>query len=76
MSALWTGLVGIVGVLIGVLLNEMVRRRNRREAFAPKIFEKRLAAYEGLFDCVHECDREFAELLRRLSNWEHHQSSN
>lgn len=44
-------------------MNEIVRRRNRREVFAPKIFEKRLEAYEGLFERVHASDKELSELL-------------
>jgi hypothetical protein len=43
---------GVIGALLGVLLNELVRRRNRRELYAPKIFEKRLAAYESLAELI------------------------
>jgi hypothetical protein len=45
-------LIGIAGLIMGVLLNEFLRRRNRRELYAPKIFEKRLAIYEGLAERV------------------------
>jgi len=48
---------GIVGALLGVLLNEFVRRRNRRELYAPKIFEKRLAAYESLAELIENGSR-------------------
>ena len=44
--------VGVIGVVLGVLLNELLRRRNCRELYAPKIFEKRLAAYEGLAELI------------------------
>lgn len=50
--AILSPLVAILGVVTGVLLNEFVRRRNRRELYAPKIFEKRLAAYEKLADLI------------------------
>jgi hypothetical protein len=43
---------GVVGVLLGALLNEFVRRNNRKELYAPKIFEKRLAAYESLAELI------------------------
>ncbi|WP_170328725.1 hypothetical protein [Ruegeria arenilitoris] len=45
-------IIGILGVIIGVLLNEIMRRRNRRELYAPKIFERRLSAYEGLIEHI------------------------
>jgi hypothetical protein len=44
--------VGVFGVVLGVLLNEFLRRRNRRELYASKIFEKRLAASEGLAEII------------------------
>lgn len=51
--ALLAPIFGIFGVISGILLNEFMRRKNRREVFAGKIFEKRLAAYEGLNDHIH-----------------------
>ena len=50
--AILAPIAGIVGALLGVLLNEFVRRRNRRELYASKIFEKRLAAYENLTELI------------------------
>ncbi|MGO4134642.1 hypothetical protein ACEQ6A_08785 [Rhizobium brockwellii] len=47
-------IIGILGVIAGVLLNEFVRRRNRRELYAPKVFEKRLAIYEALAEHIHQ----------------------
>ena len=52
-STIIVPVIGIVGVIVGALLNELMRRRNRRELYAPKIFEKRLAAYEGLVEQIH-----------------------
>lgn len=46
-------MISIASLLLGAWLNEFVRRRNRRELFAPRIFEKRLDAYEGLLAKVH-----------------------
>lgn len=40
--------LGFLGLFIGAFLSEWLRRKNRREQFAQIIFEKRLAAYEGL----------------------------
>jgi hypothetical protein len=50
--AILAPMAGVVGALLGVLLNEFVRRKNRRELYAPKIFEKRLAAYESLAELI------------------------
>lgn len=47
-------IVGIAGVVLGVLLNEFMRRKNRKEVYAPTIFEKRLVAYEGLAEQIDE----------------------
>ena len=49
---IFASVVGIVGVVVGAMLNELMRRRNRRELYAPRIFEKRLAAYEGLIEKI------------------------
>ncbi|MBY8917968.1 hypothetical protein KUG85_10980 [Nitratireductor sp. L1-7-SE] len=57
--------IGIVGVVVGVLLNEFMRRRNRREIYAPKIFEKRLAAYEGLIEQIHQGSKVANEVIER-----------
>lgn len=46
-------ILGILGVTIGVLLNEFMRRQNRREVYAPKVFERRLAVYEGLAELIN-----------------------
>lgn len=45
-------LIGLAGVLIGALLAEHFRRRNRIEAYAQKIFERRLEIYEELMKRV------------------------
>lgn len=46
-------LVGILGITLGILVSEILRRKNRREQFAPTIFLKRLNAYEELFDKIY-----------------------
>jgi hypothetical protein len=52
--AILAPLFGILGVVVGVLCNEYLRRKNRREVFAPKVFERRLGVYEGLAELVQE----------------------
>lgn len=52
-----SALIGFIGILIGIALNELLRRRNRIEGFAPKIFEKRLEIYEGLYSLMSMCGK-------------------
>lgn len=56
-------IIGIFGVGVGVLLNEFMRRRNRRELYAPKIFEKRLEAYEGLIEQINQGSKVASEVI-------------
>ena len=55
--------IGIVGVVVGAMLNEIMRRRNRRELYAPQIFEKRLAVYEELIKKIHEGSKVANEVI-------------
>ncbi len=41
-------LFGLVGVLLGILLGEVLRRRRRIENYSVKVFEKRLDIHEEL----------------------------
>lgn len=52
MNPIWTSLIGLLGVMLGVLLNEGIRRSRRIETFSPKLFEKRLEKYEKLMALV------------------------
>ncbi len=45
-------LIGLVGILVGVLLGEYFRRRNRIETYAQKVFDRRLEVYEELIKRV------------------------
>ena len=44
-----TALIGLVGVLLGIVINEVLRRRNRIENYATRIFDKRLEIFEELY---------------------------
>jgi hypothetical protein len=52
MPPIEAALIGLVGVLLGILLNEMLRRRNRIEGYAARVFDKRLEIYEGLYERI------------------------
>lgn len=47
-------LVALVGVLIGILLNEHFRKKSRIETYSQRIFDKRLEVYEGLMVLIQE----------------------
>lgn len=55
-----TGLVGVLGVLVGVAANEVLRRNNRIESYSARVFDKRLAIYEELLTKMVE-GREVAD---------------
>jgi len=48
-------LIGVLGVLVGIFVNELLRRNRRIEDYSAKIFEKRLQVYEELYSKLHEC---------------------
>lgn len=56
-------LIGLVGVLLGILINEMLRRRNRIESYAGRVFDKRLEIYEGLYQRVSACGAVVSDLI-------------
>ena len=56
-------IIGIVGVVIGILLNEMVRRVNRKELFSEIVFNKRLEAYEYLLELIDEGQSVCCEII-------------
>ena len=58
-----TALIGLLGVLIGLLINEHFRRRNRIEAYSSRIFDKRIQIYEELFAKVSACSEIISDLI-------------
>ncbi len=47
-------LIGLVGLLIGLLINEHFRRINRIEKYSTRVFDRRIEIYEGLLHLVQE----------------------
>lgn len=45
-------IIGLISLIIGAVLNEFLRRKNRREFYAPQIFDKRLKVYEQLLEKI------------------------
>ena len=44
-----TAFIGLLGVLLGVLLNEYFRKKSRIEIYSKEVFQKRLEIYEELY---------------------------
>lgn len=59
-----TALIGLLGVLLGVILNETVRRRSRIENYSAVVFEKRLKIHEELFRMVSDCSEIARDLIK------------
>ena len=50
MQSAWIGVIGgLAGVLTGSALTEVLRRANRIEHYASRVFDKRMQVYEQLF---------------------------
>ncbi|HBB86761.1 MAG TPA: hypothetical protein DC047_04010 [Blastocatellia bacterium] len=47
-----TAVIGFLGVLLGIFLNEYFRRRNRIELYSKEVFRKRLSVYEELHEKI------------------------
>lgn len=56
-------LIGLAGVLVGALLAEHFRRRNRIEPYSQKVFDRRLEIYEGLMTKVQEAYSTVSSML-------------
>ena len=55
-SVIIAAIFGLIGIILGVILNEVFRRKSRVENFASIIFEKRLNIYEELFKKIQEAN--------------------
>lgn len=49
-----SAIIGIVGILLGIILNEYFRHKNRIENYSQKIFENRFTVYEKLYELVYK----------------------
>ncbi len=56
-------LIGLIGVLLGIVLNEKLRRRNRIENYSTSVFEKRLNLYEELYKHVSDYSQVANEVI-------------
>lgn len=66
-SQLTGALIGLVGIPLGILLGELLRRRQRTEQFAAAVFTKRLEANDTLFGLLNEGNRIADEVINNAS---------
>lgn len=71
------GLIALLGVVVGALLSEYLRRRARREEYSRVLFDKRFASYEVLWkkinllhDHAAKLMNDSRELKERLAEWD------
>lgn len=72
---MWASIIGVIGVIAGVILNEAIRRSRRIEIFTPGIFEKRLKRYEKLMSLLESGYDAASEVMsnEQLSKEERHE---
>ncbi|MFA6981298.1 MAG: hypothetical protein WC209_18370 [Ignavibacteriaceae bacterium] len=58
-----SAIIGILGLLLGIIFTELIRRRNRIENYSQKIFEKRFEVYEKLFQLVDSSYRNINDFI-------------
>jgi len=56
-------IIGFVGVVVGALLAEYFRIRSRIEIFSSKVFDKRLAVYEQLYEKLHKASQVASDVM-------------
>ncbi len=62
-SVILPAIFGLMGIILGVILNEVFRRRNRIESFASIVFERRLNIYEELFKKIQEANSIASDII-------------
>ena len=68
-------LIGLGGLLIGLMLNEIFRRRARIETFASRTFDKRIDVFENLHRIVRESSSKSIDIIQdeKLKNEKKHE---
>lgn len=57
LNSLISSFVGILGMLVGILVNEYFKRKDREALFSEAIFQKKLKIYEELFAKMHNASK-------------------
>jgi hypothetical protein len=60
---MWTALIGIFGVILGAILNELLRRKRRIEAYTVRVFDKRLEKYEELMALLQAASKVASDVM-------------
>lgn len=59
---MYPAIFGLIGVLLGVSINEFFRRKSRVELFTKEVFSKRLSVFEELYQLILDAERTSYEL--------------
>jgi hypothetical protein len=75
LNMLFSSFIGLFGVLVGILVNEYFKRKEREALFSGEIFQKKLRVYEELFAKMHKASEVAGEIIRgeNLSKEKRHQ---
>lgn len=67
MQTLYGPIIGIVGVIVGIIINEFLRRSRRAEEYSSDIFKKRLRAYETLMVLINDGNDVANEVINNVA---------
>lgn len=75
LNVLLSSFIGLLGVLVGIFVNEYFKRKDREALFSDAIFQKRLFVYEELFIKMHKASEVGGEIIKEenLSKEERHE---
>ena len=64
-------IIGLIGIIIGIVLTEFIRRTNRIESFNNQIFNERLKAFIDLYRLMQDTYVQVNEYIDNFNNYEH-----
>ncbi len=56
-------LAGVAGIIIGIFINEAIRRINRVEEYSLKVFDRRLQTYEKLSITIDQTSSDISDII-------------
>jgi len=67
LNALFSSLIGLAGVIVGILINEYFKRKDRESLYSDTIFQKRLEIYDKLFTKMSTASEISNEVIENVS---------
>jgi len=62
-------IIGLGGIVLGIILNELVRRRSRIESFNSQVFNERLEKFNELFMLLHKTHDDATQFLESFDKY-------